>query len=52
MLFFFKSNFRFKHVFQYLLKHIQEKNGAFILFWLRDSRVIMSPLLPSLESTV
>ena len=28
----FLSNFRFKHVFQQLLKHIQEKNGPFILF--------------------
>ena len=26
------SNFRFQHVFQHLLKHIQEENGPFVLF--------------------
>ena len=48
MLFF--SNFRFQHVFQQLFKHIQEKNGPFILFWVRDSRIIIVTLWPSFES--
>ena len=46
----FLSNFWFQHVFQPLLKHIQEKNGPFILFLVRDSRVIIVAYLPSFES--
>ena len=46
----FLSNFWFQYVFQQLLKHIQEKNGPFILFWFCDSRVIIVTYLPSYES--
>ena len=46
----FLSNFRFLHVFQQLLKHIQEKNGPFFLILVRDSRVIIVTYLPSFES--
>ena len=45
------SNFRFQHVFQHLLKCIQEKKTELsFCFWLSDSRVIIVTFLPSLES--
>ena len=45
------SNFWFQHVFQHLLKYIQEKKKDLLFcFWLRDNRVIIVTFLPSLES--
>ena len=46
----FLSNFRFQHVFQQLLKRIQEKNGHLFCFWFCDSRAIIVTYLPSFES--
>ena len=46
----FLSNFRFQHVFQQLLKHIQEKTDLLSCFWFDDSRVIIVTVLPGFES--
>ena len=47
----FLSNFRFQHVFQQLLKHIQEKKTDLLsCFWFHDSRVIIVTFLSGFES--
>ena len=46
----FFSNIWFQHVFQHLLKRIQEKTDLLFCFWFCDSPVIIVTFLPSLES--